>query len=533
MAEILVNARGLSSSSFALTGVSGWKDARVVQALDLAIGTYQWMQGNGVLPDAVFSVTLEGLVDYPSSADAFFSGRGTQALTVTGKTVTLDFTQVTSAGGWHIEGITGWKTASEVHTLNLLPGAYQLRKGDNTLVNETGFIVGRDGKISYPATDEGILLGAGTDTLTVRGLPIQLDLSGVTSSGGLHIPGITSWIRTDAQPTLNLLPGKYGFWQGNNNPVPELNFTVRRDGTLEYAATSEGLLSGAGSAALKAKGLPIQLDLTGVSSAGGLHIPGITSWIRTDANPTLNLLPGAYEFNLGSNLKAAETGFTVLRDGTVTYPGENDSVLTGRGTSSLALHGHAVALDARQLSIGGAFHLPGITNWLVATELQNLKLLKSSYQLIHSVTGAAAEAGFSVDAQGLFDYPDSSAHLLTGKGSSLLQIRGCGLGIDATAFPGTRVVLAPHHLEIDTGSGLPTTWHLLPQNGLRLDIYDTNPPRQVLFDLQGDGTVAFKAEYPFIGTTQQEGHVVLVLLGDEPLKVKVPCRRPVFLGRMS
>jgi len=77
---IEVDATATSYPSFAVFGVSGWLDARMVQPLVLVPGTYR-LHVSGV-PDALFRVTETGTIDYDDLYAPVLSGRGSTTLTV-------------------------------------------------------------------------------------------------------------------------------------------------------------------------------------------------------------------------------------------------------------------------------------------------------------------------------------------------------------------------------------------------------------------------------------------------------------------
>jgi hypothetical protein len=87
----LIDARALSLPTLTLDGAAQL-DTRQVQALDLAPGAHTLTGNDGHGGSASFSVAAGGTVDYSSdpALAGLLSGRGSRALAVNGRTITLD-----------------------------------------------------------------------------------------------------------------------------------------------------------------------------------------------------------------------------------------------------------------------------------------------------------------------------------------------------------------------------------------------------------------------------------------------------------
>jgi hypothetical protein len=96
--SIDIDATGTSYSSFLLTSLPGWLDARTVQHLRLVPGTYR-VHFTGV-PDALFRVTAVGTVDYDDSYAAVLSGKGSTTLTIRTAAPSSGVSVANSSGGW-------------------------------------------------------------------------------------------------------------------------------------------------------------------------------------------------------------------------------------------------------------------------------------------------------------------------------------------------------------------------------------------------------------------------------------------------
>ena len=114
------------------------------------------------------------------------------------------------------------------------------------------FSLGQDGKVSYDTDLEGVLTGAGTNSLTVRGVTVTIDTT------ALSIPTLvldTSVAVTNAAPfAFTALPGTYTLVDPQTGRA--IQFTINPDGTIDYDHTLDNILSGRGTSTLKVLGLP-------------------------------------------------------------------------------------------------------------------------------------------------------------------------------------------------------------------------------------------------------------------------------------
>src|SRR5262245_36648751 len=85
---ITIDARTLTSSFFNVVGYTSNPSTAVVQTVNLAPGTYQFADRIGNQFD--FTVDAGGHVGYDPGLEGFLDGAGTTALTVQGRTITID-----------------------------------------------------------------------------------------------------------------------------------------------------------------------------------------------------------------------------------------------------------------------------------------------------------------------------------------------------------------------------------------------------------------------------------------------------------
>lgn len=516
---IQINATALTCPSFVVKSMPGRLDSRSIQALALEPGSYEFQSGAFPL-NWTFTVTHEGHLDYVPELDVrqggFLSGSGTTTLVVSGFRIALNGTSLATTN-YAIANTTPWLPATASHTLHLLPGHYQFIQG-NGPVPAVDFQVRMDGTIDYPVTSDAFLSGRGTATYSIGGFEITLDGTQL-STATYNVANITSWLPSKDKHTLHLLPGPYQFNQGNG-PVPEADFEVRMDGTVDYAGTSDAFLTGRGTSTLVIIGLPITIDARQLAvETYALFVT--TSWLLSKDPHTLYLLPGHYEFQQGNGVVSA-AAFDVLGDGTVNYAESSNLFLSGRSTPNFGVIGLPITIDATRLT-PLPYAVFVTAGWMNSQSLHRLNLLPGHYEF-QLESGVVAAAAFDVRLDGTVDYPSTSDLFLGGRGTGTFEIVGLPVGVDVTAIAGTAVVLIPSGITLDKASAVIPMLRLLPQRNLGLAL-QSSPPLTALFDLQPNGSVELLEPVPFAALDHLDGHPV-IRLTREVVRHRPPCRRP-------
>jgi Ca2+-binding RTX toxin-like protein len=280
------------------------------------------------------------------------------------------------------------------------------------------FTVAADGTIDYDPALEGALTGRGTANLGINGRAVTLDASALDAPF-LHLDNGT--FAATASLTRRLLPGQHFVNMPYNNPV--LYFTVANDGTVDYAATLDGVFSGRSTTELTITGRTVTLDAR-ILDVSSLHLDNVPY----DATAPLirQLLPGQHFIN--TPYVGPVVYFTVADDGTVDYAPALDGVFTGRGTSSLGITGREVRIDAEALGISW-LHLDNVS--YNSTTLTR-RLLPGQHFLNTPYHGPVVY--FTVAADGTVDYDAALDGVFTGRGTSDLGVDGRTVTIDATAL---------------------------------------------------------------------------------------------------
>lgn len=292
----------------------------------------------------------------------------------------------------------------QIQHLGLAAGNYTLTGPGRQAVLD--FEITGDHRVTYDPALEGTFTGNGTSRLTVHGSRITLDTTAIDYS----IAGISGLPQqTDRRHTFRVLPGNYYIVTANGRSY---FFDVTNNGRVTYDSALEGHLTGAGTATLAVHGFPITLDVTDVA----YQYTGVNgTYQTTDRRHTYRLLPGTHYIVA---LNEGGYGFTVTADGHITYDPAFAGRLTGAGTTTLAVHGFAVTIDATGSGQAG-FSLAGVGT-LAATQPWTLRLLPISNNL---VMRNGQQYFFKVDGSGHVDYDHSLDPVLSGRGTSTLTIR--------------------------------------------------------------------------------------------------------------
>jgi hypothetical protein len=299
----------------------------------------------------------------------------------------------------------------QIQHLSLAAGPYTLAGPGRQAVLD--FEITADHRVVYDRSLEGTFTGNGTSRFTVHGSRIALDSADIdySTAGISGLPQQT----TDRHHTFRILPGNYYVVTANGAVVTANGvayFDVTNNGRVTYDSAMEGRLTGAGTATLAVHGFPITMDVTDVV----YQYTGVNGTDQTtDRRHTYRLLPGPHHI-----VALNETGysFAVTDDGHITYDPTLAGRLTGVGTTTLAVHGFPVTIDATG-SGQADFSLAGVGT-LAASRPWTLRLLPISNNLVmHN----GQHYFFQVDGSGHVDYEHSLDPVLSGRGTSTLTVR--------------------------------------------------------------------------------------------------------------
>jgi hypothetical protein len=372
-------------------------------------------------------------------------------------------------------------------TFSLGVGSHTLTTTEG-LGNSLAFYVAADGTVDYDPSLNGLLSGRGTTTLVVHGVTVTIDARALSYHSLVVDNTIVS--PTAQAFTFTGLPGRaiLSDPSGSTQSVP---FTLGADGTVSYDPSLEGLLTGKGTKALTVHGIAVTIDARALSYKA---VAADNTVVAPTAQPfSFTGLPGSLTLADPSGSTQHVT-FTLAADGTVDYAPSLNSILTGKGTKALTVHGVAVTIDAHALSYKGIV----ADNTVVAPTAQPFAFtgLPGSLTLADP-SGSTQSVTFTLGADGTVNYAPSLNNILSGRGTSTLTVQGVKVTIDATALSGLSLVVdgvteqtkAPF-----TFTGLPGSLTLVgPQTGASITI-TINPDGTINYDpsldsyLSGRGT---------------------------------------------
>ena len=134
--------------------------------------------------------------------------------------------------------------------------------------------------------------------------------------------------------------------------------------------------------------------------------------------------------------------FTVEADGTLQFDPSLDSLIVGRGTRDMVLHGTQVEIDVSELSYS-RFNLAGITSFTATNEPMPFVLMPGGHGLTMT-TSRGPEPGFdfTVEADGTLQFDPSLDTLIGGRGTRDMVLRGTQVNIDFSELSYIQFTLA-------------------------------------------------------------------------------------------
>ena len=200
------------------------------------------------------------------------------------------------------------------------------------------FDVELDGTVTFDSAYDGVASGSGTTTLTLIGTDVMIDGTALSALGLLVYAN--GWLTLDNSTThtLRLMPGSHFVqYSGNVGNRPQLNFDVELDGTVTFDSAYDGVASGSGTTTLTLIGTDVMIDGTALSALGLLVYAN--GWLTLDNSTThtLRLMPGSHFVQYTEAGSTMVIPFTVDQAGSIDYDPSFDSLVSGRGTSTLTI----------------------------------------------------------------------------------------------------------------------------------------------------------------------------------------------------
>lgn len=330
-----VDSTGLSSTAFFLEGE--WFEGEEVETVELGAGSYFLQPGSGLVMRCQLTVTDTGTWAYASECDGFLSGRGTDSLRLLGYTVTIDASPLSTP--IYLANLNIGQLGASPRPVTLLPTfADMLASPGPGVIAACGFRIELDGTVGYADEVHGCLTGRGTRTVTVHGVPVNVDARALTTSTFTVLQAYSLEREpSDVVQRFRLLPTlagyHYGAWTVSGVLWPSLGLTVGLDGRIDYPASADGWVSGRGTDTLVIRGHEVQIDARAVPP-NSFHIPDAEALHLGGAVHTLRLAPVSYLYFTG---EPTDFRFSIREsDGAIEVPGD---AACGRGEGTALIIG--------------------------------------------------------------------------------------------------------------------------------------------------------------------------------------------------
>ena len=277
----------------------------------------------------VFYVDVNGNINYPTVYETFYSGVGTKTLSVNEVTINIDATLL-GTPNFRIDNLTGTLDGSVVHSISILPGSYTFR----VLPTNAGwvFYVDVNGNINYPAVYETFYSGAGTKTLSVNEVTVNIDAT-LLSTPNFRIDNLTGTLDGSVVHSISLLPGAYNFRALPTNAG--WVFYVDVNGNINYPTVYEAFYSGAGTKTLSINEFTVNIDATSMITPN-FRIDNVTGPLDGSVVHSISIIPGSYVFR--TMPPYLNRVFYLDVYGKINYPPSYENVFDGVGTTTLVVH---------------------------------------------------------------------------------------------------------------------------------------------------------------------------------------------------
>jgi len=477
---VTVDARALSDQILEL----GYSEASFSDATPFNIVVVPGFQvlGESGGGQVDFHVNADGTVDYDPTLDSVLSGRDTATLTVHGVMVTID-ARTLSLPTFSLDFLPASYSTTTPFNSVVLPGGHELVQNGSSVA----FQVNPDGTVAYDPTLNNVLSGRGTTTLTVNGATVTIDPRRLTTLNFLYVDNTVA-SQTNAPFTFTGLPGPH-FLEDNGGSGASLAFTIAADGTVGYDPGLEGVLTGHGTSTLTVNGVTITIDARQLSLAY-VNVDD-NLFARNNAPITFTGLPGPASL-IDSAGAGASVSFILKADGTVDYDPSLNRILSGRGTSTLAVNGVTVTIDATQLSLDQLT----VDNAFTTATPVGFTFTGLPGPVLLTDLGSGFTAGFTLNADGTVDYAAAVAGVLSGSGTTTLLVHDVTVTIDARSLSLQSLVLYNNlNLPATESTGGPVTntafaFKALPGTYTLQDIFGS---AAVQFSVGADGNVSYSS----------------------------------------
>src|SRR5262249_4497240 len=152
------------------------------------VGLHTLSDPNDAAASVQFRVAADGTVTYDPALEGVLTGAGTRLLTVHGATVTVDTTRLSTAALTLDGALAVTRAPPSAVTASAARLAFTALPGVHTLTDPNGtgaavsFTLAAGNTVKYEPRLEGVLTGAGTSHLTVRGATVTVDVTRLSTA---------------------------------------------------------------------------------------------------------------------------------------------------------------------------------------------------------------------------------------------------------------------------------------------------------------------------------------------------------------
>ena len=303
-------------------------------------------------------------------------------------------------------------------SLILMPGGHGL-----TITTGRGpepafdFTVEADGTLQFDPSLDSLIDGRGTRDMVLRGTRVNIDV-GELSYDRFTLAGITSFTTTNEPMSLILMPGGHGLTMTTSlGPEAAFDFTVGADGTLQFDPSLDSLIDGRGTNDMVLRGTRVNIDVSALSY-NKIDLIGAGNLTGATGPAPFILMPGGHGLIMATT-QNPEPGFdfTVEADGTLQFNPSLDSLIGGRGTNDMVLHGTRISIDARSLT--ASFAVEGLT----INPVEQI-LIANFMPGAHRLQSSEIDFVFTVTPDLTVDYGTELDEGVSGRGTPTLIVNG-------------------------------------------------------------------------------------------------------------
>jgi len=164
-------------------------------------------------------------------------------------------------------------------------------------------------------------------------------------------------------------------------------------------------------------GTQVNIDFSELSYSN-FYLPGITSFTATNEPMPFILMPGGHGLTMATGHDPEPAfDFTVEADGTLQFDPSLDSLIDGRGTGDMMLHGTRISIDARGLT--ASFAVEGLT----INPVEKI-LIVNFMPGAHRLHSSEIDFVFTVTPDLTVDYGTEVDESVSGRGTATLIVNG-------------------------------------------------------------------------------------------------------------